>query len=96
MVLNWSELAVFVGACASAVAGLIIATQKSKCSNINCCYGLIGCERSVSSTLECQDLESQLQNIVDIPNDTIRESAPTPRRAYGENLPVRPDVQGGV
>jgi len=95
MAINWSDLSIFVGACASAVAGLIIATQKSRCSNIRCCYGLIGCERSIPSTLECNDLESQLQNIADIPNDTIRESAPTPRRTYGESLSIRPDVQTG-
>ena len=86
MVLNWSELAVFVGACASAVAMLIVATQKSKCSNINCCYGLIGCERSVSNTLECQDLESQLENVLEQPrpSEPIRPSSiePAPRPPY--------------
>jgi len=71
MAINYSELAVFVGACASAVAMLIVATQKSRCSRIDCCLGLVGCERSIPSVSgECNDLESQLENVLEQPRPT--------------------------
>jgi len=78
MPVNWSDLSIFVGACASAVAGLVIATQKSRCSKINCCGGLIGCERSIPSMSgECHDLESQLENVLELPrpSEPIRPSS---------------------
>ena len=37
---NMSELGVFIGICSSAFVGVIIASQKSKCSKIGCC----GCQ----------------------------------------------------
>ncbi len=78
MAINWSDLSIFVGACASAVAGLIIATQKSRCSNIRCCFGLVGCERNIPTVSgECNDLESQLENVLEQPRptETIRPSS---------------------
>ncbi len=70
MAINWSDLSIFVGACASALAGIVIATQKSRCSKINCCGGLVGCERSIPSSIECNDLENQLQNVLEPPRPT--------------------------
>ena len=67
MAVNWSDLSIFVGACASALAGIVIATQKSRCSKINCCGGLVGCERSIPSVVECNDLENQLSNVLEPP-----------------------------
>ncbi len=78
MAIQWSDLAIFVGACASSIAGLIVATQKSRCSKINCCGGLVGCERSIPSVVgECTDLESQLENVLELPRPTepIRPSS---------------------
>ena len=77
MPVNWSDLSIFVGACASALAGLLIATQKSRCSKIRCCGGLIGCERSIPSTVECNDLENQLENVLEPPrpSEAIRPSS---------------------
>jgi len=87
MAINWSDLSIFVGACASAVAGLIIATQKSRCSRIDCCFGAVGCERSIPSVSgECNDLESQLENVLELPRPTepIRPPSigPAPRPPY--------------
>ena len=93
MAINYSELAIFVTSCAGAIAGLVIATQKSRCSHIKCCYGLIGCDRQIPSVLECNDLESQLSNITDIPNipnipnNDTTATAPTPCRTYREDIP---------
>ena len=58
---NYSELAVFITSCAGALAGLIYATQKSRCSTINCCC--MECERPIPSTAECTDIESQLSTV---------------------------------
>ena len=50
---NMSELGVFVGICSSACIGILIATQKSKCSSI--CWGM--CKRNVEAVVETEKLE---------------------------------------
>ncbi len=50
---NMSELGVFVGICSSACIGILIATQKSKCSSI--CWGM--CTRDVKAVVETEKLE---------------------------------------
>lgn len=87
MATQWSDLALFVGAVASSIAMLIVATQKSRCSTITCCGGLVGCERNIPSVSgECNDLESQLENVLEQPRptETIRPSSigPAPRPPY--------------
>jgi hypothetical protein len=42
---EWANIGVFVSVCGSALVGLIFAVQKSKCSDINCCCGLLKCHR---------------------------------------------------
>jgi len=78
MATQWSDLALFVGAVASSIAMLIVATQKSRCSTITCCGGLVGCERNIPSVSgECNDLESQLENVLEQPRptETLRPSS---------------------
>ncbi len=87
MATNYSELSILVGAIASALAALIYSTQKSRCSTIDCCWGMVGCERSIPTVSgECNDLESQLENVLELPNptETIRPSsiALAPRPPY--------------
>jgi hypothetical protein len=50
---NLAELGTFVGIVASALAGVLLATQKSKCKK--CCWGCI--ERDVSAVLAEERLE---------------------------------------
>jgi len=52
---NMSELGVFIGICSSAFVGVIIASQKSKCSKIGCC----GCqiERDVAAVIAEEKLQ---------------------------------------
>ena len=50
---NLAELGTFVGIVASAIAGLLLATQKSKCKR--CCFGCI--ERDVSAVIAEERLE---------------------------------------
>ena len=50
---NLAELGTFVGIVASAIAGLLLATQKSKCKK--CCFGCI--ERDVSAVIAEERLE---------------------------------------
>ena len=40
---NLSELGIFIGVCSSALAALLLASQKSKCKTINLCC--LKCER---------------------------------------------------
>jgi hypothetical protein len=88
MTIQWSDLAIFVGACASSVAGLIVATQKSRCSKINCCGGLVGCERSIPNVSgECNDLESQLENVLELPRPS--EAIRLPSIALAPRPPYR-------
>jgi hypothetical protein len=87
MPINYSELSILVGAIASALAALIYSTQKSRCSTIDCCWGMVGCERNIPSVVgECNDLESQLENVLELPRptETLRPSsiALAPRPPY--------------
>ena len=52
---NLSELGIFIGVCSSALVGLIIASQKSKCSKIGCCGCVI--ERDVSAIIKEEKLQ---------------------------------------
>ena len=52
---NMSELGVFVGICSSALVAVLIATQKSKCSNIGCCGCVV--ERDVSAVIAEEKLQ---------------------------------------
>ncbi len=88
MATNYSELSILVGAIASALAALIYSTQRSRCSTIDCCWGMVGCERSIPTVSgECNDLESQLENVLELPRPTenirppsIVQTAPPPYR----------------
>lgn len=44
--LSGSDLAFLITTATGALVALIIAVQKSKCSNINMCWGCINCIRS--------------------------------------------------
>jgi len=50
---NLAELGTFVGIVASAIAGLLLATQKSKCKK--CCWGCI--DRDVDAVIAEERLE---------------------------------------
>lgn len=50
---NLSELGIFVGVCSSAIVGILLATQKSKCET--CCWGCV--KRDVSAVLAEERLE---------------------------------------
>ena len=52
---NMSELGVFIGICSSAFVGVIIASQKSKCSKIGCCGCMI--ERDVAAVIAEEKLQ---------------------------------------
>lgn len=52
---NMSELGVFIGICSSAFVGVIIASQKSKCSKIGCCGCVI--ERRVDLVIAEEKLQ---------------------------------------
>ena len=96
---DWANLSLFVGSVSAAVAGLIVATQKSKCSHIECCC--IKCDRSIPNVVECNDIESQLENIVD-DNKTATAEPPrdkpatNPERTFAGGLPLRPNISRGV
>lgn len=78
---NFSELAVFVTSCAGALAGIIYANQKSKCTTIKCCC--MECERPTTSTAECTDIESQLSAVEDTATRVMTQ------QRYGED--IKPD-----
>ena len=50
---NLSELGIFIGVCSSALIGVLIATQKSKCKK--CCWGCI--DRDVDAVIAEERLE---------------------------------------
>jgi len=97
---DWANLSLFVGSVSAAVAGLIVATQKSKCSHIECCC--IKCDRNIPNVVECNDLESQLENVVDndktnttntTTNTTARDKPiANSQRTFTGGLPLRPNV----
>ena len=47
MLVNWSELGVFISVCGSVVVSLCFAIQKSKCDKISICGGLVKCHRKI-------------------------------------------------
>ena len=55
---NISELGIFIGVCSSAIIGVLVATQKSKCESV--CFGM--CKRRVDLVIEEEKLELQKQN----------------------------------
>ena len=50
---NLSELGIFIGVCSSALAALLLASQKSKCESI--CWGM--CKRNVKAVIEEERLQ---------------------------------------
>jgi len=50
---NLSELGIFIGVCGSAIIGILVATQKSKCESV--CWGM--CKRRVDLVIEEEKLE---------------------------------------
>jgi len=50
---NISELGIFIGVCGSAIIGILVATQKSKCESV--CFGM--CKRRVDLVIEEEKLE---------------------------------------
>ena len=100
---DWANLSLFVGSISAAVAGLIVATQKSKCSHIEC--GCIKCDRSIPNIVECNDIENQLENVIDRQPDkpdkprdnaTGTNSNGNTRRPFAGGLPIRPNVPGNI
>lgn len=81
---DWANLSLFVGSVSAAVAGLIVATQKSKCSHIECCC--IKCDRNTEDIIETPDIENQLEHV------TPEQVKPTPKRTFNSGLPIRPNV----
>ena len=51
---NLSELGIFIGVCSSALIGVLLATQKSKCKK--CCWGCI--ERDVDTVIAEERLQA--------------------------------------
>jgi hypothetical protein len=50
---NLSELGIFVGVCSSAIVGVLLATQKSKCESV--CWGM--CKRRVDLVIAEERLQ---------------------------------------
>lgn len=86
---NYSELAVFITSCAGALAGLIYATQKSRCSTIKCCC--MECERPISSTAECTDIESQLSAVEDSASRVLSS-----HERYGQDIKTNDYVEPNI
>ena len=84
---DWANLSLFVGSVSAAVAGLIVATQKSKCSHIECCC--IKCDRTIQDNIEISDIENQLENVTTQPT---KPTKPTPKRNFNGGLPIRPNI----
>jgi len=55
---NWSELGLFVSACAASLGGLFAATRHSRCTNIK--TPCMSCERDLEPNNSSEDLESGL------------------------------------
>ena len=66
-----AELAGAATIMAAAVGGLLVACQKSKCSKIACCWGLIEVEREVPPADEPASDEIRAENMS---RDTVNES----------------------
>jgi len=43
------------GIISALIVGLIAAINKSKCSNVNCCYGLFQCIRDTEGEIELEE-----------------------------------------
>jgi len=59
---NWSELGVFISVCGSVVVSLCFAIQKSKCDNINLCFGIIKCHRKIPDPKIEDEKEDEEEN----------------------------------
>ncbi len=57
---DWANLSIFVGAVSGSLATIIYATQKSKCSHIECCC--MKCDRPVDA-VDTDDIEAQLEGV---------------------------------
>ena len=57
---DWANLSIFVGAVSGSLATIIYATQKSKCSHIECCC--MKCDRPVDA-IDTEDIEAQLEGV---------------------------------
>lgn len=55
---NISEMGIFIGVCGSAIVGILVATQKSKCESV--CWGM--CKRRVDLVIEEEKLQLENQN----------------------------------
>ena len=49
------QLMLFIGGCSTAIIGVLLAIQKSKCKTINCCC--IKCERDVNAIIQEEKLQ---------------------------------------
>lgn len=49
------QLMLFIGGCSTAIIGVVLAIQKSKCKTINCCC--IRCERDVNAIIQEEKLK---------------------------------------
>lgn len=50
------QLMLFIGGCAAALTTLLLATQKSKCSKVKLCCGLMDCDRDVKAVVQTEQL----------------------------------------
>jgi len=76
---DWANLSLFVGAISGSLATIIYATQKSKCSHIECCC--IKCDRPVDVP-EDDDLESQLASVAPAVQEKKNDPAVQLKRSY--------------
>ena len=49
------QLMLFIGGCSTAIIGVVLAIQKSKCETINCCC--IRCKRNVDAIIQEEKLK---------------------------------------
>ena len=59
---EWAELGVFCSVIGGLVISLCITIQKSHCSNVSLCWGLVNCVRVVPKNEDKEDEENKLNN----------------------------------
>ena len=65
---NWSDLGVFISVCGSVVVSLCFAIQKSRCSKVTICGGLVKCDRKIPmDKKDIENGEDNLSNLNDAP-----------------------------
>ncbi len=67
---SMNDMVLFVGACASAVVGLVYALQKSKCEEIQMCC--CKCKRNVEAVIKDEKIKAGLPT-TPIPKDEVKK-----------------------